>query len=173
MVEATTTAAFKFAENMIPRLVKELLKRTGARKKELESITGTFGDPMKWAAYYVEPYCQQFNPADDYDEVRHVVRESLTSRLQHFISGAENISSSHLLILADSGMGKTSCLVMLKLAHLRSFWPSSYSVHLLKLGPETLNQVKALEKERRFCCWTRWTKTRWRAAASPSVSPRY
>lgn len=145
-MELSGITVFKFAENMIPRLVKTLLKRTESRTAEMERLTSVFGDPMKWASYYVEPYCQQFNPADEDDESRHVVREHLTSRLQYFLGGHEQVKSPHQLILADSGMGKTSCLVMLKLAHLNAFWPQKYDVHLLKLGKDTLDQLKDLPR---------------------------
>lgn len=147
-MDISTTATFKFAENMLPRLVKALVKLSKSRKNELEKITDVFGDPLKWAEYYIEPYCQQFNPADESDESRFVVREHLTSRLQHFLGGSEKTNTPHQIILADSGMGKTSCLVMLKLAHLNSFWPQPYSVYLLKLGHDTLDIVRTLEKRK-------------------------
>lgn len=145
-IETATT--FKFAQNMLPKLVKRLLTISKVRKQQLDLISDTFGDPLLWAPYYIEPYCQQFNPADYDDESRHLVRELLTSRLQHFLGGEKHVQSPHLLILADAGMGKTSCLVMLKLAHLNSFWPPSYDVELLKLGTETLSKIKGLEKKR-------------------------
>ena len=41
-------------------------------------------------------------------------------------------------------MGKTSLLVMLKLIYLMSFWPQQRHCQLLKLGPDTLDQIKAI-----------------------------
>lgn len=50
---------------------------------------------------------------------------------------------TQLFILSDAGMGKTSLLLMLKLAHLFSFWPKRYNCLLLKLGPDTLERLRA------------------------------
>ena len=53
-----------------------------------------------------------------------------------------------MFILADSGMGKSSVLMMLKLAHINSFWPKGYQCVLLKLGPETIAEIESIRSKR-------------------------
>jgi uncharacterized protein YjbI with pentapeptide repeats len=134
---------FKFVPDMLHTLGDALVSQYRLRQPEMDLLADTFGDPRRWAEFYIEPNCQQFNPADEEDESRALVRESLTSRLQHFLGGGIT-RSPHLLILADSGMGKSSALVMLKIAHLFKFWPVDYDVQLLKLGGDTLARLAVL-----------------------------
>jgi len=136
---------FRFAEKMIPRLSKALLAIHNERSASFREIEDTFGDPISLAKNYIEPYCQQFNPADFDDETRSLIRELLTSRIEHFLRGPEVTKHRQLLILADSGMGKTSCLMILKLSQLTAFWPKPYKVHLLKLGPQTIEKISKLD----------------------------
>jgi uncharacterized protein YjbI with pentapeptide repeats len=139
---------FEFAKKWIPQLFEALVKIRKERQTELSEIANTFGDPIELAKYYVEPSCQQLNPID-YSEDENVVREPMFERLEAFISGEVSRRSNHMFVLSDAGMGKTSLLVMLKLAHLTAFWPPSYTCVLLKLGPSTLDQVQALSDKRR------------------------
>jgi len=142
-LESLTT--FRFAEQMIPKLAKALKAIGSERTTALRKLEDIFGDPVSLANNYIEPYCQQFNPADFEDESRYLVREYLTSRLEHFFGGDPKVKDRHLLILADSGMGKTSCLMMLKLAELNAFWPKQTTVQLFKLGKGTLDEIARLK----------------------------
>ena len=60
--------------------------------------------------YYVEPYCANVDPSRE-AEIRHVVatKEKLFNTLDDFLS--KDSIYRHLIILADSGMGKTSALL--------------------------------------------------------------
>lgn len=140
----TAASTFTFAKQYIPKLVGSLISIRGDRKKEIDQLGDVFGNPEQLAAYYIEPECQQFNPADYHDEARHVVRESLFKRLEHFFSGPTLTGGNQLFLLADSGMGKTSALMILKLGHVTSFWPKGYDCILLKIGPDTIEKVNSI-----------------------------
>jgi uncharacterized protein YjbI with pentapeptide repeats len=140
---------FQFASDWISRLFGKLIEAKQSREQELDIIGDTFGDPLELAKFYVEPDCQQFNPADDdEDEMGYVVREPVFRRLESFFSGTTRAGKHQLFILSDAGMGKTSLLVMLKLSHLTSFWPKGYDCILLKLGPSTLEDIEGLTGRR-------------------------
>ena len=141
--------AFKFASDWIPRLGESLLQQRKARLHEIDQMADIFGDPIELGNFYIEPHCQQFNPADDdEEEARYVVREPIFSRLQHFFGGATVTGGNQLFVLADAGMGKTSLLMMLKMAYVSSFWPKAFECILLKLGPDSLTEINKITSRR-------------------------
>jgi uncharacterized protein YjbI with pentapeptide repeats len=143
-------AAFSLAKDWLPRLLTALGSRRSEREDEINQIADIFGDPMQLAECYIEPDCQQFNPADDdEDEVRSIVKESIFKRLEHFFGGRLLTGGHQLFILADSGMGKSSVLMMLKLAHLKSLWPKEYDCVLVKLGQETIKRLDEIKGKRK------------------------
>lgn len=136
---------FKFATDWIPKILDKLLEIREQRQHDIDQIADVFGDPIQLAKHYVEPDCQQFNPADDDDdEISYLVREPIFRRLEAFLSGSRREGKHQLFILSDAGMGKTSVLMMLKLGHLTSFWPQGYDCLLYKLGPDTLSEVEKI-----------------------------
>ena len=118
------------------------------RRVQIDRIADVFGDPLDLASYYVEPDCQQFNPADYANEdAYHVVREPIFDRLAQFLSGSPDRQGRHLFVLSDAGTGKTSLLVMLKLSHLTATWSKPYECELLKLGPNSLEMIEAIPRK--------------------------
>ncbi len=148
MLGAGEVLSFKIAKDWIARLYDEL-KRVGTqRKTELRKIGDVFGDPDYLSRFYVEPDCQQFNPADDNeDESPVIIRQPILSTIHAYLSGPATHSRNQMFILSDAGMGKTSVLVMLKLAHLTNFWPNQYACELLKLGAGTLDDIAKIENK--------------------------
>lgn len=139
-----TSTSFKLASKWVVKLSNQLIQIHSERKKELDEIANIFGNPSELAEYYVEPDCQQFNPAEDNeDELSTVVREPIFRRIETFFSGSRREGKHQMLVLSDAGMGKTSLLLMLKLAHIVSFWPKSHNCILLKLGDDTLEKVSS------------------------------
>jgi Pentapeptide repeats (9 copies) len=138
---------FDFGPDWLTSLFAKLAEIRASRAKELSSIASVFGDPERLARYYIEPDCQQFNPADFESELTTVVREPIFSRIQTFLEYSTPTGPKTLLILSDAGMGKTSALVMLKLTHLMAFWPRSYKCSLLKLGGSSLTEIEKIERK--------------------------
>lgn len=139
---------------LISKLLRLLTKviKSGAdsRSKELIRINDVFGDCQELARFYIQPNCQQVNPADELEDetisnLRAGVFETINKFLQRDILIKDG--SSQMFILADAGMGKTSLMMMLKLSHLMAFWPKGYGCELLKLGSSTLNDISMIENK--------------------------
>jgi len=128
-------------------LAAKLRKIRDERETEIRKISDSFGDPELLARYYVEPNCQHHNPADHEEDeapisqVKAPVFKLINDFLNKEIDDSLRDGRTQLFILADAGMGKTSLLVMLKLAHILAFWPKGYDCLLLKLGSDTLTAI--------------------------------
>ncbi len=142
----------KLSERWITSLWKQLSTYRKSRGIELDKVNNSilYSDPLALAAVYVEPYCQEINPADRHDEDFFVAREPLFRKISEFLRmKSYQQGNNQLFILSDAGMGKTSSLVMLKLIHLSSFWPKGYSCVIEKLGAETLDSILQIENKRK------------------------
>jgi len=144
--------AFVLPAKWILKLAKGYANLAKKRQDAIEAITNLFGDPEALARYYVEPDCQNFNPAN-YPESGPdmVLKKPVFQKLAEFFSGDvfEADGSSQLFVLSDAGMGKSSLLVMLKLADLNAFWPKGYRCQLKKLGAETLADIAKMKERQR------------------------
>ena len=131
----------------------KLMEIRSQREKTLEKISNTFGDPLELSSFYVEPNCQHVNPADEFeDDPISSVRSPITLTLNNFFNGnfvQGGDGRSHLFVLSDAGMGKTSLLVMTKLGYITKPWPKPLSCELLKLGPSTLDEIDKIKKKRK------------------------
>nr|VFK68095.1 MAG: hypothetical protein BECKUNK1418G_GA0071005_11945 [Candidatus Kentron sp. UNK]VFK73412.1 MAG: hypothetical protein BECKUNK1418H_GA0071006_11985 [Candidatus Kentron sp. UNK] len=124
-------------------------KKQDEQAEELRKIRDVFDNSVAaLARYYVEPYCQHYNPADHVEDQQPIsaVRAPAFATIDTFLKGdypplADG--SRQMFVLSDAGMGKTSLLMMIKLTHLFAFWPKGYDCLLLKLGEDTLETVKA------------------------------
>ena len=137
----------------ITRLYKQLSKKRKKKKKDLEKIKDIMGgvDPLDLVKFYVDPQSQEINPADSADEDFNVSRQSTFEKLNDFFDSTNltNPGNNVMFILSDAGMGKTSLLGMLKLMELTFFWPRKYNCELLKLGENTLEEVKTIDEKRK------------------------
>jgi formylglycine-generating enzyme required for sulfatase activity len=106
-------------------------------------------DPLELVKYYVDPESQEVNPADTSVEDFNVSRQSTFKKLKDFFESRSltNPGNNVMFFLSDAGMGKTSLLAMLKLTELTTFWSPQYKCELLKLGENTLNELKNIEKK--------------------------
>jgi hypothetical protein len=138
------------AHNWISALLKQGAKIWVKRKGELREIFDVFGDPELLARSYIEPNCQPINPAD-LNEAEplptRALRVPVRSWINEFLGGEffERDGRNTLFVLSDAGMGKSSLLMMLKLTEILGFWPTPLSFRLLKLGPESIGEIKKVE----------------------------
>ena len=142
---------FMTAAKWIKHLAKHYAKSTRTRELEVDELANMFGDPMVLAPFYIHPNCSFENPADrDEDDGMQRPRTPLFDLLEDFFARdiKKRDGRRHLFLLADAGMGKTSALVMLRLADIHRFWPSEYQCQLFKLGPDTLERISAIESQR-------------------------
>jgi len=152
MEPASAVVSVQMAKDWLPKLAQTFARIRKERKAELDHIGDLFGDPELLARRYVEPDCQQFNPADSFvEEGSNVIRTPVFEHLQRgFFSGSQEAGTgkNQLFVLADAGMGKSSLLVMLKLAQLGSFWPRETDCVLMKLGQGTLDELAPITARR-------------------------
>lgn len=114
------------------------------RASEIAEIRNDFCNPEDLAKVYIEPDCQHTNPADyDEDEPGRAVRQPIYAWLSSFLrsSFSRRDGRNVAVVLSDTGMGKTSLLVMLKLSHISRFWPDGLNFRLLKLGKDSLGKI--------------------------------
>ncbi len=136
----------KLAAKWVSALHKKLVKIQKKSQKELDEINDLMiGDPMELANYYVEPDCQDMNPADHPDEDFLISRAPVMKIINEFLEDKSlTPGRNQLFVLSDAGMGKTALLTMLKLMHMTSFWPKKYDCVLKKLGKKTIPDIKKL-----------------------------
>lgn len=143
--------SFKTGVDWISKLWSKLKGVRAKYREELEEINNVIlGDPLELAKYYVEPDCQERNPADRDEEDPLVVKMPVMSQIDLFFSPRISVEygGNQMFVLSDAGMGKTALLTMLKLMYLTSFWPQSKNCILKKLGEKTLGELEDI-KERR------------------------
>ena len=140
------------SEKWISSLWKQLNAKRKKREAELEHINNSvlYSDPLDLAKVYVEPSCQEVNPADRHDEDHFLSKQPLFQMISKFLAmKSYQQGNNQLFVLSDAGMGKTSSLVMMKLINLTNFWPNEYACHLEKLGRDTLDNLNKIENKRK------------------------
>ena len=141
----TTYISAKTLPKLLKPLVKVLKDKQDARQQAIIHIGDHFGNPEALAEFYIEPNGQNINPADEIeDDAISSSRQPIFDTINNFLNrkiANNNDGLNQLFILADAGMGKTSLLMILKLSHLMTFWPTGYQCTLLKLGPSTLSDI--------------------------------
>jgi hypothetical protein len=139
-------------EKWILALWKQLKSFRKKRENELNEINNTvlFTDPLRLIEVYVEPNCQEVNPADRHDEDFFTSKQPLFKKISEFLSiRSFQQGNNQLFILSDAGMGKTSSLVIMKLLFLSSFWPKEFACRLEKLNEGTVETIRNIENKRK------------------------
>jgi hypothetical protein len=96
--------------------------------------------------YYIKPFCQQYNPVGG-DETEHPRKKSkpLFKEMKRLLDGP--LKSRCIMILADSGMGKSTFLLNYYAVHLKK--DNKYKIELLPLNvPDVDNRIKEIENKK-------------------------
>jgi uncharacterized protein YjbI with pentapeptide repeats len=137
--------------NWISKLYKKLRRIQKSRRKELNELNDVMiGDPLDLAKYYVEPNCQEKNP-EDYQEVNLAqCSEPIFKKITGFIKekSLDQPGSNQMFVLSDTGMGKTSLLVMLKLLQITKIWYKNPDFILKVIGKNTIDEINAIKDKR-------------------------
>lgn len=99
-------------------------------------------------SYYIEPDCSQVDPSNE-EDLRQVavVREKVFQSVDRFL--ASEHSERHLLLLADSGMGKTSFLLNYYERNRRKGARYRHRIAVIPLGrPDVINRIGAIEQKK-------------------------
>jgi hypothetical protein len=115
---------------------RSLQKRTGAELFPAASIERSI-------RYYITPYCQNVDPATgDEPGAIYSVKQDLFKALDDALS--HPIEYKYLILLADSGMGKTSALINYYVRHLRR-WRRKFEINLVPLNiPDADERIAAI-----------------------------
>lgn len=117
---------------------RSLQKRIGAQSYTAESMERSL-------RYFVAPLCQDIDPAGG-EEPRMVygVKQKLYDALDDAL--AHPTSYKYLILLADSGMGKTTALLNYYVKHLKRWRKPKYSLALVPLSDANADdQINAIE----------------------------
>ncbi|MGD8455540.1 MAG: hypothetical protein PVF83_04075, partial [Anaerolineales bacterium] len=91
--------------------------------------------------YYIRPDCSNIDPAQEM-EIRHALiatREDLFEKIDEFLE--RNLSQKHLILLADSGMGKTSFLLNYYSYNERKSRREKHNISLVYLGRDNADTL--------------------------------
>jgi len=137
-------------QNNIPKLYGRLLQKRQEKDEELEDVNKIMiGDPRELAKFYIEPDCQEFNPADKYEEDGIDNRLPIMLKIKEFLKQRTFQKGGNVLfILSDTGMGKSALVTMMKLLQMESLWPKEKHFVLKKIGPETINEIKDINQRK-------------------------
>ncbi len=148
---ATELISFGTGAKWISQLYSKLKNIRKNYQDELDKINSIiFGDPVEIARYYVEPDCQDRNPADTRVEDSLLSTTPVMKIIDTFFRQKSiwEQGRNQMFILSDAGMGKTALLTMLKLMHLTAFWPEQTECVLKRLGEITIDELKEIPNKR-------------------------
>ncbi len=144
--------AIKTGVDWALKLFGMLNRSRSRREKALDAINDIlYEDPLDFVRYYVEPECQDRNPADQLDEDDMLNKAPIMEVVEKFFKKEKNKNQpgdNQMFVLSDAGMGKTSLLSMLKLMHLNRFMPSIRQCELKKLDDKTVEEIGKIEDKR-------------------------
>jgi uncharacterized protein YjbI with pentapeptide repeats len=128
---------------IITRLVQELPFAREFKRDSVAELERLAIDLTHTVSTYIVPFGQSVNPADDPDEdTAAVATENVLNIMDRYLGKPAH--NSHLFVLSDAGMGKTSLLTILKLAHLCKLTDESLDVRLYKIGPQLVSQLETI-----------------------------
>ena len=150
MVTGAELNTLKVPVKWISDLVQLHIKQKEEKRHELDKLAGRLlVTPNELARCYIEPDCQQYNPADmDENHQDHGFRQPVISFLNNSFFGMSTPLKDGrqvLFVLADAGMGKTSLMAMLKMSSLYGFWPKYFLCEALKIGENTLSDIERIK----------------------------
>ena len=145
------------SRKVIEGLWSKYSNRRKFKNAELIEITDVFGSVEPLLKYYIEPNCQNINPANyNEDEPDAVVRTPVFDFINNYFNRefvVRGDGRNQLFILSDAGLGKTSLLLMIKLCDLIPKMGSEYDienkkhVELIKLDDAALGRVKSISNK--------------------------
>ncbi|XOF34009.1 MAG: SUMF1/EgtB/PvdO family nonheme iron enzyme [Candidatus Electrothrix sp. YB6] len=135
----------------VRQLRKQLKNLSGDQAQALNLLRDDFADPSDLARYYVEPHLQESCPVPQHGgHYFPAPRQAAFSLLNTFLAASMSLSkdgSRELILLGESGSGKTSLLLMIELMYLAGFWPKGYHCLLFRLDEHTLEHMEAIENK--------------------------
>lgn len=145
--------------NAIWKLYHFLVLRRNQKilNKNLTPFGYTNSDVFKATEYYVVPKFQNVSPTEDDEPGASYIASAKSKIMPLFINDVfkrDKLDEKFFLVLADTGMGKTSFMINLFIRYKNKkglfFSPFNYEIKLLPLGnPDTFEKIRAIsDKEK-------------------------
>jgi len=120
-----------------------LLKAERKHSGSISMLSDLFNDPHELVRCYVEPHCRYEDHFDNagksassaFDAVNLFMGDGVDESIQ---------GGNQMLILGNSGSGKTSLLSILRLAQVLNYRDSNLRCELLRLGLDTLDKIASI-----------------------------
>lgn len=142
MLGVTITAATTFFTKTYPWLRAK--KDSRSVEKQMGAKLFTAASVERSIRYYVPAFCQSIDPAGG-EESRLI--HSVQAPLFHTLDNALASENKYHILLADSGMGKTSALLNYYVRHIHR-WRKKYEITIIPLGiPDADERIKAVENK--------------------------
>jgi hypothetical protein len=117
-------------------------------KKRLGAELYTKEDILRATKFYIKPNCQDVDPSQE-EEIRlvHAVKNKLFETVDELLKNAEKFK--YLIVLADSGMGKTAFVLNYYARHWRSYFRRrKFKIALVPLGiKDADSHIKKIEDQ--------------------------
>jgi len=142
-LKETITVLIAFISWLSRRKLGRFINRFRARRTLIKKLKPdyTSQEIERGTKYYIWPECQSVDPAQS-DEVRHTIaiRNDLCKEMDRLLS--QDTVHKHFILLADTGMGKTSFFLNYFARHLRR-WRKPVRMELIPLGAPGLKEKLA------------------------------
>jgi len=127
--------------------MKQTFNRRSLRKR-LGAELYTVDDIERATQYYIRPSCQNIDPAYNQEIVHNSAsRNDLFSAIDQLLYSSSSSEVKYIVLLADSGMGKTSFLLNYYVQFLRRF-RKPFALQIIPLGSKNANEhIQALERK--------------------------
>ncbi|MEI2429373.1 hypothetical protein RDV84_22195 [Lysobacter yananisis] len=132
-------------KNDAQKIAKQLTLNTGVTSFTKEDITQSCKN-------YLQPNCTQIDPSNE-DDLHNVVAHAPLFKTvdDHFSIGGQQ---RHIILLADSGMGKTSFCLNYYAKELKKNKNERTQVVIIPLGrSDAIEQIKSVQNKRNIICF--------------------
>ncbi len=127
----------------IEESLRKSRKRGASQGSQIDAI---LRDPESFLRNYVEPRCRYKDHTDNNGKEPCLAFDAINLFLGNGVDPSK-AGGRQMLVLGDSGTGKTSLLTMLKLAHATEHRPVPYRCEFISLGQDAIGKIKLIEKE--------------------------
>ncbi len=108
-------------------------------------ISSFLRDPESFLRHYVEPRCRYHDHTGNEGQAPCLAFDAINLFLGNGVDPSK-LGGRQMLVLGDSGTGKTSLMAMLKLAHSMEYRPVEYRCEFIRLDKDSLERIESIQK---------------------------
>ncbi len=131
------------AKEWLGPLEDALLKAERKHPGSITMLSDSFNDPLELARCYIEPHCRY---QDHFENAGKVACSAFDAINLFMGDGVDSsiLGGNQMLLLGNSGSGKTSLLSILRLAQVLEYRDRKVRCELLRLGLDTLDKIASI-----------------------------